>query len=139
MEAVFVHGGAFAVTVLSDAEDEVGNLFVLGFGFGLALAIGFLLFAVAFFRRHGHADDVIALLQIHATHAVSRATHGANAVFVEADGHSLVRSQKDNLLAVGEAGRGHLILLLHADGGDPAPPAVPHNFFHRPLSTSRSR
>src|SRR5260370_3179634 len=87
LQAVFVHRGAVSVTVLSDAEDEVGNFFVLGFGFGLALAIGFLLFAVAFFRRHGHADDVIALLQIHATHAVTRPAHGPNAVFVEPASH----------------------------------------------------
>src|SRR5260370_46733 len=43
----------FLFVFLSVTDHELGRLCVFGFGLGLAFAIGFLLFAVGFFRRHG--------------------------------------------------------------------------------------
>ena len=85
-----------------------------------------LLFAAAFglfrsFARGRHADDVIALLEIHAAHA-SRPwrPHRANVIFVEADRLPIMRSEEDDLVAVGQRGCDQFVALLDADGDNPA-------------------
>ena len=62
-------------------------------------------------RRGGHADDVIFLAQVHAAHAGGVASHGADVVFVEANRLAIVRSEEDDLLAVGERGGDQFVAL----------------------------
>ena len=55
-----------------------------------------------FFLHHLGADEVVALVQIHGADTAGRPAHGANVVFLEADGLALVRAQENVVLAVGQ-------------------------------------
>src|ERR1039458_5375831 len=118
-KAILVGGSALAVSVFGDGKNERA-LFrdqVRDFGSDIAL------FRYCFrlrLERGGHADDVIFLGQVHAAHAGGVASHGADVVFVEANCLSVVRSEEDDLVAVGQRGRDQLIALFDIDGDDAA-------------------
>ena len=69
---------------------------------------------------HLHADQVIALFELHAADAARRTAHGADVVFLEAAGHAFVRAQEDVILAAGEAGGQQFIALVQTQGDDAA-------------------
>ena len=79
LQAVLVGGGALAVSVFGDRENQrallPGSIHrsavlpVSGFGLGF-FGVGFRLSRV--FRRRRHADDVVFLVQLHAAHAGRR-------------------------------------------------------------------
>src|ERR1700686_400009 len=56
-------------------------------------------------RRGCHAHNVILLAKIHATHAGGIASHGANIVLVKANRLPIMRSEENNLVAIGQRGR----------------------------------
>src|SRR5205085_3341374 len=64
--------------------------------------------------------DVVALVQNHPAHAVSRTYHGANVAFVEPDSLTVVRSEEDDLAAIRQRGAHQLVLLLNADRNNSA-------------------
>ena len=70
--------------------------------------------------RDGGADDVVVLLEGDAAVAEGGATHGAEVLLVEADGHAVVGGEEDDLLAVGDLGGDELVVLVDADGDDAA-------------------
>src|SRR6185503_14224992 len=114
LQAVFVGGGAFAVAVFGDGENQsaffrhqVGDLSVGcgrfgGIDFRRNVGLG----------RSRHANQVVALFHADAPDTVCLAAHGADVFFVEADGLALVRGQEDDLLSVREAGRNQFVALL---------------------------
>ena len=107
LQAVLVHIGALAIAIVGDRENQEGQV--------LSSAI-----LLALHGSGGEADEIIVLAQIDAAHTVRRAPHGANIVFVEANRHPLMRSQEDDLFAVGNAGADQLIIFIDADGDDAA-------------------
>src|SRR5512146_2708932 len=135
LQPVFVHLGALAVAVFGDGKNQVGVLFgslgLLALAFSLAVALSshsFFYFGLrtenhgrlARLGSYGHADDVIVLVQVHAAHAVGGTAHGADILFVEADGLAFVRGQEDDLVAVGHAGVHQFVVLINADGDNAA-------------------
>src|SRR6185437_9876707 len=135
LQAVFVHLGALAVAVFGDGKDQVGVLFgslcrlAFGVSFAVSLGAGSLFYfglraegdrRLARLGSHGHADDVIVFVQVHAAHSVRGAAHGAHILFVEADAHAFLRGQEDDLVAVGHAGVHQFVIFINADGDDAA-------------------
>src|SRR5258708_1217350 len=70
------------------------------------------------FRGHGHSYNVVALFQVDPKDTIGFAAHGANVVFVEAAGHAFVRSDEDDLVAVGDAGGDEFVSFFDIDGVD---------------------
>src|SRR5581483_1388466 len=101
LEPVLFHIGALAEAVFRDGENAVST--------GLVLL-----------RRNGYADHVVIFGEVDAAHAVRGAAHRAHIALVEANCHTEMRRQEDQLRAVGDA-RGHkLIVLVDADGDNAA-------------------
>ena len=101
LQAVVLDIGALAKAVFGDGQDAVrARLVLLG--------------------SDGDADDVIVFGEVDAAHAVGRAAHGADVVFVEADGHAEMRGEEDDLRAVGDAGGDQFVVLVDADGDNAA-------------------
>src|ERR1700678_2610198 len=73
-----------------------------------------------FERCGGKTYQVIALHQIDAADAVSRAAHGAHIVLAEANGHARVGGEKDDLVAIGAASANQLVIVVDADGNNAA-------------------
>ena len=68
---------------------------------------------------HGvHADDVVALGEIHAVHAAGVAAHGAHFGFAEQDGLAVVAGEENHLLAVGELRADQFVVRVEVDGDD---------------------
>src|SRR5579885_843583 len=88
-EAVFVGGGALAKSVLGDAQDQVA-LYGCIDRFRFAFDFSFCWCGRSGLQRRRHTDDVVALFQIDAPDAVSRAAHRTDVAFVEADRHAFV-------------------------------------------------
>src|SRR5262249_43749478 len=80
LQAVLGDGGALPVALLDNREDEL------------------------FLAHDLHADDGVALFQVHAVDAVSGAPHIAHVRFREADSHALVRGEENSIPAGGELG-----------------------------------
>src|SRR4029077_2846383 len=102
LQAVLFGGSALAVAVFGNGKYErslLGND-DSAFLFFLLLFLAHL--RRARLRRNGHADDIVALVEVHAADAVCLAAHGANVVFAEADGLTLMRCQEDNLFTIRE-------------------------------------
>src|SRR5207248_9883924 len=74
----------------------------------------------AFFWSHGHADDVVVLVEIHAANSIGRTSHGTRILLLEANRHPLVRGQEYDLMSVSQAGGNQLIVLLNPNGDDAA-------------------
>ena len=68
--------------------------------------------------RGVHADDVIALREIHAVHAAGGAAHRANFRFAEEDGLAVAAGEENHLLAVGEFRADQFVIGVEADGDD---------------------
>src|SRR6266567_286000 len=66
----------------------------------------------------GHAYYVVVRVEVDAPDTVGGAAHGADVAFVEADGHAFVRSEEDDLIAVGDAGGDQLVAIFNGDGVD---------------------
>src|SRR5208282_3149722 len=68
---------------------------------------------------HGfHADDVVALREVHAVHAASGAAHGANFGLAEENRLAVVAREEDHLRAVGEFCADQLVARVEVDGDD---------------------
>ena len=119
-QAVFVGGGALAVSVFGDGEDErtflayifdferrIGGIFR---GSGRQHRVGL--------DRCSHAYDVVFLREVHAAHSGGVAAHGADVGLFEADGLAVVRSQENDLHAVGQASGYQFVALFDVDGDD---------------------
>src|SRR5271157_1303602 len=70
------------------------------------------------FWSYCHAYYVVAFFQIYAVYAVGGAAHGADVIFVEADGCAFVGGDEDDLVAVGDAGGYEFVSLFDVDGVD---------------------
>src|ERR1700685_2679170 len=68
----------------------------------------------------GHAYYVVAFFEVDSVDAVGVAAHGADVVFVEADGHAFVGGDEDDLVAVGDTGGDELVSFFDVDGVDAA-------------------
>src|SRR5208337_3177429 len=66
-----------------------------------------------------HAYHVVAFFQVDSVDAICGAAHGADVIFVEADGHAFVRGDEDDLIAVGDAGGHEFVSGFDVDGVDP--------------------
>ena len=70
------------------------------------------------FWRDRHAYYVVSLFEIDAVDAVGVAAHGADVIFVEADGHAFVGGDENDLVAVGDAGGYQFVSVFDVDGVD---------------------
>ena len=111
---VLVNSGAFAVPVFGDRQDHVGD----HLAFVLAVSLAIFLWLVL--GRDRHADDVVAVIEVHTAHTISRAAHGADIFFAEADSHAFVRCQEDDLLPISQGSGNQLIAFINADGDNAA-------------------
>src|SRR5580704_677048 len=119
-EAVFVGGGALAVSIFGDGEDErtfLADVFDYVGCLGSVFRWSRRQHGVGL-DRCGHADDVILFRQIHTAHSGGVAAHGADVSLFEADGLAVVRCEEDDLHAVGEAGGYQFVTLFDVDGDD---------------------
>ncbi len=121
-DAVFGEGGALAVALFGDGEHERGErvLDVLVFQF-LEILCGLIVFLgddVEVRLDRIHADDVIALGEVHAVHTAGVAAHSAHFGFAEEDSLAFVAGEKDHLLAVREFGANELVIRFKIDGDD---------------------
>src|SRR5581483_10183248 len=70
--------------------------------------------------RHGaQRNDEIIFAQIDATSAARRATHWPRVLFIEANGETVVRGDKDALRAVGQDHVEQRVAFIDVDGDDP--------------------
>src|ERR1700728_4133582 len=131
-EAVFVGGSALAVTVFGDREDERAfdryvDDFRFACGGGRRERDGWGGGPPVFRGRHRlcswlfggrHSYYVVVRVEVDTPDAVGGATHGTDVAFVEAHGHAFVRRQKDDLIAVGDAGGDQFVAFFNGDGVD---------------------
>ena len=117
-------GGGDVRGVAFEDERGVGGLihgvFQLGGeaeGFG---ALAALLFTGFGRGGDGGADDVVGFAEVDAAVAGGGASHGAEILLVEADGHAVMGGEEDDVLAVGDAGGDELVILVDVDGDDAA-------------------
>ena len=61
---------------------------------------------------HLHGDDLVALAQLDAAHAISRPAHAAHIALAEANRHSLLAADEDLAFAIGQLHRHHLVVGL---------------------------
>jgi len=69
-------------------------------------------------RGRIHADDIIALGEVHAVDAACLAAHGADFRFAEENRPGRRAGEEHHVLAVGELGADQLIVFFQADGDD---------------------
>ena len=127
LETIFVCRRTLAKAVLRDRQNEraldrhgfIGGGSFWNSGFHLSL-LGIGLGFLGVLRGRSHTDDVVAFVEIHAAHTVGWPSHRAHIVFVKTDGLAVVRSQEDDLIAVGEGGTDQFVVLVDADGDDAA-------------------
>ncbi len=126
-EAVFVGGGALAVSVFGYGKNQRAFLRQVdglrGRDFGIDCRCPLCRGestdrSCARFRRDRHAYYVVAFFQVDAIDAVGGAAHGADVIFVEADGHAFVSGDENDLVAVGDAGGHEFVSLFDVDGVD---------------------
>src|ERR1700689_1624770 len=72
----------------------------------------------AWLGRDRHAYYVVALFQVDAIYTVGGSAHGADVVLVEADGHTFVGGDENDLVAVGDAGGYEFVSFFDVDGVD---------------------
>src|SRR5258708_9788106 len=70
----------------------------------------------AWFWSYRHSYDVVALFEVDAVDTVGGPAHGANVIFIEANGHAFMRSDENDLVAVGDAGGDKFVSLFDTDG-----------------------
>src|SRR5579864_7593188 len=93
-EAILLELGALAVTVFGNRQDE------------------------AFLLDHLRADDVVAVGQIHRSHAASGTAHGAHIGLMETDGLAFVRAEENVVVAVGQTRPEQLVAFVQGQRDD---------------------
>src|SRR4051794_906541 len=128
LQAIRGNGRTLAETFFGDGEDLAAlvgsdDFRIVGlrlrfdhlrlFAFGGRLGHG-----LAGRGQHVHLDDVIAFAKRDAFHAGGAAAHGADAVFIEADGHAVVRADEDLIVPLRQADGVEIVAFVDVDGDD---------------------
>src|SRR5271156_2959915 len=138
-DAVFGERGALAVTLFGDGEHERGERLANLIAFQLVEIFRFFLVFLLNDSEVGlhrvHADDEVALGEIHAVDTAGGAAHGADFGFAEENSLAIVAGEENHLHAVGEFCADQLVRAIEIDRDDAGRTRVGKfgeaGFFHR--------
>ena len=102
---------ALAAAALQTVIGNGGETSITGFGNGEHQSV---------FPQDGHTHHTVALIEGDGLHASGGTAHGADVVFIEADGHTLAGSSQQLVVAAGQPHPAQSIAFIQINGDDAA-------------------